>query len=435
MKDSRAFVLPASRILFAIIALLAIAQAVSGQEQVIHSFQNNGQDGRAPWSNLVFDGSGNLYGTTSLGGRSGTSCGGQGCGTVFELVARKGRWGRHILYNFRQSTGSGATPLSGVILDSSGNIYGTTQAGGARQVGAVFELMLGSNGTWTQTILHSFSNKGGDGSYPLGSLTFDSSGNLYGTTSNGGKYLNGTVFELSPGTSGQWTESILYSFCPVAGCPDGANPTSNLVFDSYGNLYGSTTAGGAQQSGAVFELTKGSSGPWTETTLYSFQNNNVDGVNPFAGLTFDSSGNLYGTTYWGGTYGAGTVFEVTPNGQGQWTESVLYSFNTNGSDAQDPYAGVIFDGSGNLYGTAQYGGSGAGCPDGGCGAIYRLLPGSGSWTESVLYSFNDNGSDGFDPAGGLLFDSAGNLYTTTISGGVDGYGAVIELESPDRRLY
>jgi uncharacterized repeat protein (TIGR03803 family) len=433
MKDSRSATPRATLVLFAIIAALAIVPKASSQEQVIHSFLNNGQDGRGPWSNLVFDGSGNLYGTTALGGRSGTNCGGQGCGTVFELVARQGRWGRHILYNFRQSTGSGATPLSGVILDSSGNIYGTTQGGGSRQVGTVFELTLGSSGAWSQTILHSFSTKN-DGRYPLGSLVFDSAGNIYGTTSGGGKYLDGTVFELSPAANGKWTETLLYSFCPVAGCADGANPASNLVFDSSGNLFGTTSAGGAQQSGAVFELTPGTGGKWTETTLYSFQNNNLDGVNPDAGMLFDSGGNLYGTTYWGGTYGAGTVFELSPNGQGQWTETVLYSFNNSGQDAQDPYAGVISDASGNLYGTTQYGGSGTGC-DGGCGAIFKLSPGSGQWTESVLYSFNDNGQDGFDSVGGLIFDTAGNLYTTTIEGGVDGYGTVIELEAQDRRLY
>ncbi|HEX8817940.1 MAG TPA: choice-of-anchor tandem repeat GloVer-containing protein [Terriglobales bacterium] len=425
MKVSRTASLRASLAVFALIALFAFVPRASGQEQVIHSFLNNDQDGRGPWSNLVFDASGNLYGTTSLGGRSGTKCGGQGCGTVFELIARQGRWGRHILYNFRQSTGSGATPLSGVILDSSGNIYGTTQAGGSKQVGTVFELTLGTTGTWTQTILHSFSTKN-DGRYPLGSLVFDSAGNLYGTTSGGGKYQGGTVFELSPGTGGQWTETPLYSFCPVAGCPDGANPASNLIFDSSGNLYGTTTAGGAQQSGAVFQLTPSSTGKWTETTLYSFQNNNLDGVNPDAGVLLDLAGNLYGTTYWGGIYGAGTVFELSPNGQGQWAETVLYSFNSSGQDAQDPYAGVIADASGNLYGTAQYGGSGTGC-DGGCGAIFELSQSSGQWTESILYSFNDNGTDGFDPAGGLVFDASGNLYTTTIEGGTDGFGTVVDL--------
>jgi uncharacterized repeat protein (TIGR03803 family) len=410
-----------------IMALLMIAPIAVGQEQVLHSFENNGKDGRGPWSGLVFDGVGDLYGTTSLGGKSGAACGGQGCGMVFELTPHEGRWGRNELYCFRESTGSGATPLAGVILDSDGNIYGTTQAGGHYQTGTVFKLTPGTDGKWQQAILHSFSNKDGDGSYPIGNLIFDTSGNLYGTTSGGGEYLSGTVFELTPGTNGQWVETLLYSFCPIAGCPDGANPTSNLIFDSSGNIYGTTAGGGAQQSGGVFELVRGTSGQWTESTLYSFQNNNVDGVNPYAGVIFDSAGNLYGTTYWGGSYGAGTVFELSPNGQGAWTEAVLYSFNNNGQDAQDPYAGVIFDASGNLYGTAQYGGSGTGCPDGGCGAIFELSPNNGTWTEGVLYNFNDNGQDGFDPAGGLIFDASGNLYTSTIEGGVDGYGTVVEF--------
>jgi uncharacterized repeat protein (TIGR03803 family) len=403
----------------------ALAKMAAGQEQVLHSFQNNGEDGRSPWSNLVFDSSGNMWGTTSLGGKSGSGCGGQGCGSVFELVTHKNHWGWHVAYNFRQSDGSGANPLAGVIFDASGNIYGTTQEGGAYHIGTVFELTPAGDGKWTQTLLHSFSYKHEDGNYPLGGLIFDASGNLYGTTSGGGAYLSGTVFELSPGSNGQWTETILYSFCPVAGCPDGANPASSLVFDQSGNLYGTTTGGGTQQSGAVFELTP-SSGQWTESTLYSFQNNNLDGVNPYAGLIFDTSGNLYGTTYWGGTYNVGTVFELSPNGQGGWTEAVLYSFNSTGADAQDPYAGLLFDASGNLYGTTQYGGSGTGC-SGGCGAIFELSPNAGQWTESVLYSFNDNGVDGYNPAGGLVFDSAGNLYTTTVAGGTDAYGTVIEL--------
>jgi uncharacterized repeat protein (TIGR03803 family) len=415
-----------SLVLSLITTLLAIVPALRAQDQVLHSFVNNGIDGRGPWSGLVFDSAGNMYGTASLGGKSGSGCGGQGCGMVFELVRHKAGWGWRNLYSFRQSIHSGETPLAGVALDSSGNIYGTTQAGGASHVGVVFELTPGTDGKWTQTILHSFSSKGGDGSYPLGNLIFDASGNLYGTTSGGGEYLSGSVFELTPGTTG-WTETLLYSFCPISGCPDGANPSSGLIFDSSGNLYGTTTSGGAQESGAVFELTRGTTGQWTENTLYSFQNNSVDGVNPYAGVIFDLAGNLYGTTYWGGTYGAGTAFELSPNGEGAWTEAILYNFNNNGQDAEDPYAGLTFDASGNLYGTTQYGGSSTTCPDGGCGAIFKLSPTGGAWTESVLYNFNDNGQDGFDPVGGLVFDSAGNLYTTTIEGGAYGYGSVIEF--------
>jgi uncharacterized repeat protein (TIGR03803 family) len=419
---------PTTLALSTILILFMAVFDATAQEQILHNFQNNGKDGYEPWSNLVFDASGNLYGTTSLGGESGTACGGRGCGTVFQLTPGKAKWTKHDVFSFRQSDSSGSTPLAGLIFDGSGNMYGTTLSGGAHHIGTVFEITPQTDGKWMQTILHNFAIKGGDGNYPMGSLIFSGSGNLYGTTSDGGKYLSGTVFELTPGTNGQWTESLLYSFCPIEGCPDGATPTSNLIFDVSGNLYGTATGGGAQQSGTVFELSPGSNGQWTETTLYSFQNNNVDGVNPYAGLIFDASGNLYGTTYWGGVYGAGTVFELSPNGQGGWTEEVLYSFNTNGSDAQDPYAGLIFDASGNLYGTSQYGGSGTGCQDnGGCGAIFELSPDAGQWTETVLYNFNDNGTDGFDPVGGLVFDSLGNLYTTTIEGGDDGYGTVVEL--------
>jgi len=270
---------------------------------VLYSFGKQ-PDGNSPQANLVFDGSGNLYGTATEGGIYGE-------GTVFKLTPNKGQWTETVLYSFcqLQNCVDGATPRSGLVLDAAGNLYGTTSAGGAYSGsvgGVVFELTPHPGGTWTEAVLHSFGNgKDGAGIFISG-LVFDSAGNLYGTTSGGGTTSRsicpdgcGAVFELSPGPNGQWTEKVLYEFCSQADCADGSQPLGGVTLDSSGNLYGTTNLGGTPAQhlyGTVFELSPGEAGQWVETVLYMFQGGTTDGTNPQAGVILDKSGNLYGTT-------------------------------------------------------------------------------------------------------------------------------------------
>jgi uncharacterized repeat protein (TIGR03803 family) len=301
----------------------------------------------------------------------------------------------------------GAYSDTGLILDPAGNLYGTTRYGGASGPsgnGTVFELTPNSDGSWTESVLHNFCSRTNcaDGDTPSAGLIFDTVGNLYGTTLYGANGY-GVVFKLTPNSDGRWTESVLYGF---TGGVDGDSPYGGLMFDAAGNLYGATVDGGAYGYGVVFKLTPNSDGRWTESVLYSFTGG-ADGSNPLAGVIFDTAGSLYGTTQMGGK-GYGTVFKLTPNSDGRWTESVLYSF-TGGRDRGFPDAGVIFDGAGNLYGTT------AGSSSENNGTVFKLTPNShGSWTESVLYGFTFY--RGAVPLDGLTFDAIGNLYGTTAFG-------------------
>jgi uncharacterized repeat protein (TIGR03803 family) len=298
-------------------------------------------------------------------------------------------------------------------------------------------LMLSTNATAASKykVLHRFKGRA-DGRAPYAGLVFDSAGNLYGTTAEGGnstKCLHGcgTVFELTPNSDGTWTEHVLHSF----DIDDGEYPFGKLIFDAAGNLYGTTSeGGGASGSGTVFELTPNSDGSWTEHVLHSFDID--DGASPDGKLIFDAAGNLYGTTVGGGgANGSGTVFELTPNSGGTWTEHVLYIF-TGGTDGGYPEAGLLFDAAGNLYGTTLFGGLGACFLPQGCGVLFELTPHSdGTWTEHVLHSFTGR-KDGGVPTGDLIFDAMGNLYGATINGGdikscrrqgVRGCGVIFEL--------
>jgi uncharacterized repeat protein (TIGR03803 family) len=308
-----------------------------------------------------------------------------------------------VLHRFHGANGT--NPYAGLILDAAGNLYGTTYYGGASGDGTVFKLAPNQDGSWTESVLHSFNRS--DGWSPQAGLIFDAAGNLYGTTVVGGASSDGTVFKLAPNQDGSWTESVLHSF----NGSDGWVPYAGLIFDAAGNLYGTTVEGGDTNVGTVFKLAPNQDGSWTESVLHSFHGS--DGAYPYAGLIFDAAGNLYGTTVEGDT-NVGTVFKLAPNQDGSWTESVLHSFN--GRNGQYPYAGLIFDAAGNLYGTTYGGGASAD------GTVFELAPNQdGSWTESMLHSFH--GSDGERPRAGLIFDAAGNLYGTTAGGGgASGYG-------------
>ena len=404
--------------------LMTVSLAQASTEQVLYSFSNNGADGYAPYSGLIFDSAGNLYGTTALGGA-------HGCGTVFELSPAGTGWTETVIYSFRNNSKDGCTPYASLIFDGTGNLYGTTYAGGGQGFGTVFELTPGGNGQWEETVLRSFS--GGNGAFLIAGLAIDAAGNLYGTTVAGGTGDNctggcGTVFQLTPAAKGRWKETVLHSFAGMGG--DGAWPWAGVVLDASGNLYGSTFAGGEYYSGTVFELKPGGNGQWSETVLYSFNNNGKDATAPAAGLVFDASGNLYGTTTSGGGHQDGTVFELSPGASG-WTETVLHNFSNNGADGYQPYGGLVISPAGKLYGTTSWGGSNGS----GWGTVFALTNGgSGRWWERILYSFNNNGSDGYDPyLGSLVLDAKGHLYGTTPYGGsgsncgATGCGTVFEV--------
>jgi uncharacterized repeat protein (TIGR03803 family) len=382
-------------------------------KSVRHNFSSAGGDGAYPAGGLVFDQAGNLYGTTGFGGNNTGCYSNTGCGVVFQLVPSGGQWSENILHIFTGGV-DGGIPSASPIFDHAGNLYGTTQYGGAANLGAVFKLSPRSVSQWNQTTVYWFPGSGGTD--PLSALVSDSSGNLYGTTLRGGLYQNGAVFRLTPNSSGGWTSTLIHSFTGK----DGAGPSGALIFDSSGNLYGTTSGGGANSCsipgsgcGVVFKLRPASGGKWTESVLYSFKGI-ADGQWPAAGLVF-SKGNLFGTTFAGGGngtgcmyFGCGVVFELTPASNGQWTESVIYTF-TGGIDNGEPeYGSLAVDAAGNLYGTTSY----PGCD--GCAGFYRtvfeLSPnGVGGWTQSVLFTF----TDGSLPYAGVTLDAQGNLYGTT----------------------
>jgi uncharacterized repeat protein (TIGR03803 family) len=335
------------------------------KQTILYSF-NTTVNPKMPWgpfSGVLLDTAGNLYGTTFYGGAStGTSMCPLGCGTVFKLSpTTQGPWKESTLYSFRGER-DGGNPNGGVVFDGKGNLYGTTVTGGANVsgcpgCGTIFELTPTSKGPWKLMVLHAFTGQteGGDGAFADATLTLDGAGNLDGTTLDGGAFGGGTVFQLSPNSTGTWNYSVIHSF-PVdqLNGTDGTNPLGGVIADASGNLYGTTLGGGTQMQGAVFELTPSSSG-WTSTVLYSFQNL-ADGSQPAASLIFGATGNLCGTVRSAGSYGQGAVFELSPSISGGWTETVLYSFQ-GAATGSTPYAGLVRDALGNLYGTAEFAGS------------------------------------------------------------------------------
>ena len=326
------------------------------------------------------------------------------------------------LYEFSGSK-DGQYPVAGLIFDQAGNLYGTN--GGADTAGTVFKLSPNSDGSWTESVLYSFCTltNCADGASSYAGLIFDAAGNLYGTTAYGGASGGGIVFKLTLNPDGRWTESVLYTFCTLTNCVDGGFPAASLIFDRAGSLYGTTVVGGAHDFGTVFQLTPTADGRWKEKVLHHFTDGK-DGASPYATLIFDAAGNLYGTTMFGGTSSNGNVFKLTPRADGSWKLSVLYSFCsvTNCGDGGEPFAGLIFDQGGNLYGTTWVGGSRGSCADSGsgCGVVFELTPNSeGRWNERVIHRFT-GGAQGGEPRAGLTFDRAGNLYGTTELGGALG---------------
>jgi uncharacterized repeat protein (TIGR03803 family) len=399
---------------------LSFPLLASAQESVIWSFAG-GTAGATPLAGLTPDTAGNLYGTTSSGGT-------HGYGTVFELSPGTGSaWTEKTLYSFGATGADATNPGAGLTIDSSGNLYGTTAGGGIYDYGTVFELSKGTGGTWTEKVLSNFGNYYGAGTQPEAGLIIDGKGNLYGTTGGGGANQMGTVFELSPATGGTWTLNYIWNFGTGALYED--SPFGSLVVDADGNLYGTTADGGDgayfSGSGTAFELSPGTGGVWTEKILYSFGATSTDARTPSANMVFDTHGNLYGTSIHGGAQdntNGGTVFELSPSTGGVWTEQVLWSFG-GGSDGLNPGGNLIIDAQGNLYGVTTTGGLNSND-----GIAFELSPaGGGVWSEKILHNFGATSSDGQSPYGSLLADTAGNLYGVTGSGGIDSSGTAFKI--------
>ena len=412
------------------LAVVLLGTPVAAQTfSVIHYF-TGGADGGFSTASLTMNRDGRLYGTTAGGGSyAGEYCP-SGCGVVFRLVQAPGGWVVQPLYTFPgEDPAQGLSPYAPVTFGPDGNIYGTTMYGGNPRCyagcGTVFRLTPPASVCksaicpWRQTVIYTFQN-GSDGAAPqYGALLFDADGNIYGTTTAGGANNRGTVYELTP-SQGGWTESILHSF---AGAGDGSYPASSLIFDQQGNLYGTARYGGdlscdfSQGCGTVFKLSRSGSG-WTETTLYTFEVNDV-GLNPAGALVFDASGNLYGTVPSGGT-DSGTVYELQPSG-GSWIASALEQFMGNGG----PVAGLTMDASGNLFGTTAASGSYY------HGSVFKMSKQGGTWQLTTLHSFDVEGDEGDNLDSGVLLDANGNLFGTASQGGVGscvhGCGGIWEI--------
>jgi uncharacterized repeat protein (TIGR03803 family) len=399
-----------------------VSQAGTWKIATRYNFTNPQQDdGSRIYPGIsMFDGEGNLYGTTFSGG---DGCSGNGCGTAFELSPAQGSW--KLTNEFDFNPGSGGYYPGSIMFGLDGAIYGSSSFGGPSQWnGAVWTLSSNPGGGWKLAAIYGFPFS--DGAAPYTSLLPDGLGNFYGTSSFGGAYDLGTVFELTPASNGGWKENIIYSV--PSGRLTGVNGSSpsNLIWDSSGNLYGITSYGGDQEYGTVFELSPNPTGGWTENNLHYF----LSGAYPQGGLVFDKAGNLYGTTLEGGTYGKGTIFELSPGSDGAWSFHTIYNFRGYPSDGDTAMAGLIVDAAGNLYGTTQKGGSSANCVGGagkpdGCGAVFELSFTAGQWGEKLLHSFEGSSGDGANPSGSLIFDGAGNLYGTTAKGGNDSHACLV----------
>jgi uncharacterized repeat protein (TIGR03803 family) len=398
--------------------------AAASSAKIIYSFAG-GTDGAYPYSDLIVDAAGNLYGTTSSGG---TSCNNYGCGTVFELIRTQDGWKHKVLYSFAGGSNDGANPTTGLVFDSVGNLYGTT-GGGAYNCygggcGTVFKLAPNSQGGWTESVLYSFTGSNGDGGNPNTDLVFDSKGNLYGTTLHAGQnYLCcGTVFRLTPSSNGTWAESIVHAF---ASAPDGAYPASGPVLDADGNIYGTTAYGGTETCaggpfrgcGSTYKLTPNSGAGWTETLLYSFHRFQGTARYPSGGFLFTADGRVLGTSVEGGDrYGAFFQLEQTKKG---WEQTVLYRFYGS-PDGAYPVGRLAMGLRGNLYGVTMEGGVDQSF---GGGTIFELEHVGGRWKEHVLLSATNTA---YNPQAGPTVGFQGHVYGT-FAGGNNNFGAVYEI--------
>jgi uncharacterized repeat protein (TIGR03803 family) len=348
--------------------------------------------------------------------------------------AARGQRREFVLYYFYQND-SGERPRGGLAVGLYGSLFGTTTRGGnlgcpaeRSSCGTVY-IMSNTDSGYIHFPLYRFCKEPNcaDGALPYADVTFDRKHAMFGTTYQGGANNSGVVFKLTPRKDGLYKESVLYSFCPQVGCEDGSNPRSTLILDSSGAIYGTTLYGGSKNGGVVFKLTSSSSG-YTETVLHAFTG--ADGLYPEAGVVADAGGALFGTTASGGgsgcDTGCGVVFKLTPNGS-QYTETVLHEF-AGGDDGTDPYAGLLLDKHGNLFGVTAEGG-GTGCSGIGCGVVFEMKHAGTAYSESVLHAFA--GTDGSAPDATLAFGKRGELYGTTSSGGLYRKGTVFAMKPAD----
>jgi len=424
-------------VLTAIVALcfLMAGPAYGASEPAVLHIFGGANDGSYPYASLSADSAGNLYGTTQNGGAYGQ-------GTVFQLSPKaEGGWRFSLVYGFSGAE-DGGNPLGGLTFDAAGNAYATVSSGGIYGLGAVVELTPpahpSASRSWSEKALYSFQG-GSDGAIPFGNVVLDATGSLYGTTSIGGVgHIGcpptkgcGTVYKLSPTKSGVWREQVLHRFTDAF--HQGAEPRAGVVLDAAGNLYGTTYEGGnnlycnGYGCGSVFELVRPISGKhWRYVNLIDFDGSN--GALLLAGLTINASGTLFGATLYGGTYNDGTVFSLSED-SGRWQLQTLYNFG--GLDGLQPAGTLALDEAGNIYGTTYEGGAYD------WGEVFQLAPGGEGWSENVLYNFTVSGKRfGASPLDGVLLDGAGNLFLTTNQGGNindcqpnAGCGTVIELSS------
>jgi uncharacterized repeat protein (TIGR03803 family) len=374
------------------------AARAGSQYKVLYSFKG-GADGGGVFAGVALDAPGNLFGTTAGGGAHGE-------GTAFELMPISGgKWTKRILYSFcaLPRCADGALPESTPVFDASGDLYGTANE-------TAFELSPESNG-WTFNVISD--DAGGS------SLTIDGAGNLYGA--------GGSVWKLVRGSG--WKVKELHIFCSWHDCDDGDKALAPPTFDAMGNLYGTTEFGGGNNApecsigcGVVYQLESLGDGKWKYRVLHRFAAFKNDGLMPQAGVAADSKGNVYGTTLYSGT-SSGTVFKLSPQQDGSWKETILYSFPNPEENGGAPAGGVTFDDLGNLYGTASAGGD----PSCNCGVVFKMTPhANGKWSYTVLHRFH--GTDGVGPGYNLVFDKDfKHLYGTTVEGGSGGYGVVYEI--------
>jgi len=401
------FFAAAAVMLFAALVLAQSASAVT--EKVLCSLTGPaGPDGNGPHSGLIFDDVGNLYGTTWSGGL-------YGHGSFYKCGPNPdGTWSETILHSFNGSDGD-QSDWGRLTFDSAGNLYGVTAGGGKHGVGVLFKFTPNPDGTWTETILHHFTG-GKDGSWPRTTIYIDAQGTLYGAASYGGSKGCGTLYKMAPGSN-----RVIHQFMDSPAC----SPWVGLIPDAGGNLYGTTrnTVNGCSkppnECGTVFKMTPSPDGKWSFQVIHRFKGGN-DGSDPsVSGLIFDDAGNLYGTTEHGGAHGSGVFFTLMPGPNGKWTYQVLHDFDWT-SDGAAAIGSLVRDPAGNIYGSAANGG------EYGFGTVYEMTPNpDGTWTFSVVYAFT--GSDGIYPLGNLNIDAAGNLYGVTGAGGAYGAGTVFEI--------
>jgi uncharacterized repeat protein (TIGR03803 family) len=390
------------------VTVLASGAFAGSAPQIIYKFAG-GSDGEYLDTDLVIDTMGNLYGTSVQGGDFAS-------GTVWELSPSASGWAHSVLYSFKGGA-DGGEPYKGATLDAGGNLYGTAVTGGGGSCeggcGVVWKLSHSDSG-WTQSVIHTFTG-GDDGSGPGTGLTLGPHGILYGMTPTGGAYGLGVIFQLKPQRDGTWRFTVLHAF---TGGDDGGGGSAGRLLRQKESLYGVTTTGGANGQGIVFQITR-TAEVWQFTTLYAFKGATDAGF-PYGGLAFDDKGNLYGTSYYAGVNNLGSVYRLVPQSDGTWKESVLYSFK-GGTDGSGSISNVVFS-KGAIYGTTSAGG--ASCD---CGTIFSLTAGAdGAWRESIVHRFHGP-PDGAFAYNGMVGDGARSFYGTTVHGGPTDDGVIYKF--------